>query len=90
MRFLNLGTGFVGALLVFRYGQLFFRVISGPGDDNPIALLFLAAAALAVIPAFGLFLAVVRPPYGVGMKLWLAVSALVLALVTPFAALFFL
>lgn len=90
MRMLTLGTGVAGALLVARYCTLFWRVIHGPGDDNPIALLFLAAAALSCVPALGLLVALKRPPYGIVAKAWLAASALALAAVTPFALMFFL
>ena len=90
MRPLTLGTGIAGAVLVLRYAALFWRVIHGPDDGNPVALLFLLAAALACVPALGLLIALAQPPYGVGVKLWLAASVLALALLTPFALMFFL
>ena len=88
MRKLILGAGVAGALLVARFGALFWRVIHGPGDDNPIALLFLLAAAISCLPALGLFVALKRPPYGIPAKAWLASAALTLAAVTPFALMF--
>lgn len=90
MRTLILGTGVAGALLVARYVALFWRVIHGPGDDNPIALVFLVAAALSCVPALGLLVALKRPPYGILPRAWLAASSLALAAVTPFALMFFL
>lgn len=46
--------GIVGAIHVARFAWLFWRVISGPGDDNPMGLVYLGVALLALIPAYGL------------------------------------
>lgn len=46
--------GVVGAIYVARFGWLFWRVISGPGDDNPMGMAYFAIALLALVPALGL------------------------------------
>lgn len=74
--------GLAGLVFLVIFLRAFGRVITGPGDDNPIALLFLFGAALALIPSWGL----VRALRGLNVrdgKLWLvaAVTAtIVLAL----------
>lgn len=88
MRKLIFGTGVAGTVLVARYVALFWRVIHSPGDDNPIALLFLLAAAISCVPALGLLVGLRRPPYGIVAKAWLGAAALALAAVTPFALMF--
>jgi hypothetical protein len=89
MRKLALGTGLGGAVLVARWISLYWRVVSGPGDDNPVAMIFLAAAALCLVPAAGLLIALAwEEPVGWPRRLWLALSAMVMAVMTPFALMF--
>lgn len=76
-------NGFIG-LAGLAFGAFFLercdQVVRSPGDDNPIALVFVLAAALACVPAWG----VVRAAAGWPLRLWrpilwLAASVVALA-----------
>lgn len=84
---LQLGLGIAGILSGAFWARLFWKVVSGPGDDNPVALLFLVALALSVVPAWGLVRASRSLPLRRG-KLWLVVSVPTLGGLGMFAAVF--
>lgn len=60
-------VGVVGCVVVF------WRIVSGPGDDNPIAMVALWGAALSLVPASGLL--------GRRGLVWLGLSLPILGLV---------
>jgi hypothetical protein len=39
MKVLDATVGFAGAALLILFGWLYWKVVSSPGDDNPIGLL---------------------------------------------------
>lgn len=86
----RVANGFIGAGgLVF--GAFFFKrcsdVLHNPGDDNPIAMLFIIAAMLACIPAWGVVrMAVDSPLRRWWSILWGAVSVVLLALLAVFSS----
>ncbi|HZH17789.1 MAG TPA: hypothetical protein VE057_25780 [Archangium sp.] len=84
----NATLGLIGAALSGFFYWAIRRVLSGPGDDNPVTFLFLGAAVLALWPAWGLVRFLLRRKLsGVG-GLWLAGSLAVVMLLAPFATQF--
>jgi hypothetical protein len=73
------------------FGAFFLKrcsdVLHSPGDDNPIALLFVFAAALACIPSWGV-VRLVDAPLRRWSLLWVAVSVVTLAMLGVVAAQF--
>ncbi len=84
----NATLGLLGAALAVFFGSAFWRVLSGPGDDNPLGMVFPFAVALALLPAWGLvrFLRGKRFT-GVG-ALWLVGASAATLLLLPFAGVF--
>lgn len=68
--------GVIGAIHVAHFGWLFWTVISGPGDDNPMGLIYFPVALIALVPAFGL---VAHKPLG---RTWWVIGFLLDALIT--------
>jgi len=80
-----LGIGCLGVGYVLAGIVLWHRVVSGPGDDNPAALLGVLAAALGMVPAWGLVLWLRRRPLE-AHRLWLSfalTALLALGVLTP-------
>jgi hypothetical protein len=80
--------GLIGAALSAYFTWLFWRVLSGPGDDNPIGMAFGLAAGLALIPAWGLIRFFRRQRFSWASWLWLVGALAVTALLVPFAGMF--
>ena len=59
--------------------RLWWRVISGPGDDNPIGLVFVAGVLASGVPMLGFVVARRRGRPGLLVLVWLLASLLVLA-----------
>ena len=81
-----LGIGGLGAVYIAAGLLLWYRVVTGPGDDNPVALLGVLTAALGAIPAWGLALWLRRRPLG-AHRVWLTLASIALAALgalTPF------
>lgn len=79
---LHLALGLLGALGVALGACVWWRVVSGPGDDNPIALAGVAAVALGAVPSWGLVLWLRRRPLR-GHLVWLFLAG---AAAVPLAA----
>ena len=77
---LQLLIGLVGLGLVCAYGWLYRRA---PGDDRAMAMVFLAAAALSLVPSWGVVRALCGFPLYRG-KAWFLVSLLLIALLGRF------
>jgi hypothetical protein len=84
----NAAIGLIGAALSAFFAWAFWRVLSGPGDDNPIGMAFGFAAGLALIPAWGLIRFFRRRRFAWAGWLWLAGALAVTALLVPFAFVF--
>ena len=80
---LQLLVGLVGVGLVFGYGWLYRQATSGPGADNPMAMVFLAAAAISLVPSWGVVRALCGFPLRSG-KTWLLVSLVLIAVLGRF------
>ncbi len=59
------------------FGWLWWKILSSPGDDNPLGLLAAFACAIAAVPAFGLAAHLLRRELG---WVWRIASTLVLLL----------
>ena len=80
--------GLIGAALSAYFAWLFWRVLSGPGDNNPMGMAFVLAAGLALIPAWGLIRFFRRQRFSWAGWLWLVGALAVTALLVPFAGVF--
>ena len=79
------GIGVLGVAAAFVNGVLLWRVTSGPGDSNPIALLFVVGILMSPIPSIGLLGRLT----GVSWIIWLAVSVGTLMIFLLFVLLMF-
>ena len=84
----NAALGLIGAALSAWFTWAFWKVLSGPGDDNPIGMAFVLAAGLALVPAWGLVRLLRRPRFSWAGGLWLGGALAVTALLVPFAGVF--
>src|SRR3712207_5229695 len=82
--------GVTGVGLIFFFSRLIWKVLSSPGDDNPIALLFVFAAGLALVPAWGLILYYQGGRFSWPGWLWLVGAGVIVVLLVPFALMFML
>ena len=73
-----LAIGFLGAAYVAAGLLLWYRVVTGPGDDNPVALLGVVTAAFGAVPAWGLVLWHRRRPLR-AHRVWLTLASIALA-----------
>lgn len=73
-----LAIGCLGALYVAAGLVLWHRVVTGPGDDNPVALIGVLTAALGAVPAWGLALWLRRRPLR-AHRVWLTLASIALA-----------
>lgn len=65
----------------------FWKIISGPGDENPVGLLFFAGFFASLLPAGGLLH---RPTeFSFGFLLWAALSVGILYVLGSFLTVFF-
>lgn len=80
--------GSLGVLTGVINAVLYWKVISSPGDDNAIALLFVLGVVLSALPSMGLVLGPGR--LGLARMIWLAASGLVLLVFLLFVGLMFL
>jgi hypothetical protein len=71
--------GVFGLVYAFLGLWLWWKVMSGPGDDNPIAMLGLIAALIAAVPTYGILLWLRKEGLR-GHLLWLLSSLLACAL----------
>lgn len=74
---LHLAYGLFGAAVAALSLQVWWQVVSGPGDDNAVAGLALLAAALASVPAWGTVHWLRRRPLRAHL-LWLFFSSVAL------------
>jgi hypothetical protein len=81
-RKLKLGIGLVGATEAFWFAWLYFRVMR---HQNPMALVYLICAAIALFPALGVGMASVERPMGIGSKLWVVFATGTALLLMPLA-----
>lgn len=80
-----LGLGGFGVALFLLGARVFWKVITSPGDDNPIGMLGFAAALVSLVPAYGITLHLRREPVRRHL-VWLAVASIasvLLLLVLP-------
>lgn len=68
---LHLALGLFGVLNIVLGLLLWWRVMTSPGDDNPMGLVGLMAAALGTVPTWGLLLWLERRPLR-DHPIWLA------------------
>ncbi len=69
----TLAVGMAGALYVVLGLRLWWRVTCSPGDDNPLGVIGLVGALLALVPAYGIVLWAKREALRRHVG-WLAVS----------------
>lgn len=72
---LHLALGLFGVASIAIGLWVWWSVLSSPGDDNPIALVALGAAALGTVPSWGLVLWLRRRPLREHL-VWLFFAAL--------------
>lgn len=85
-RIINLGVGLSGALLIAWFVKLTSDVLRGPGDDNPIVLVFYLGTATALVPSWGLIRVAARWGFGTLQAwIWLCASLAALGLLIAFA-----
>lgn len=80
--------GVIGLALGLFFIWSIWKVLSSPGDDNPITFLFLIAAGLAVVPAWGLVMFYQGGKFSWLGWLWLVVAGGIVLLLVPFALVF--
>lgn len=86
-----LAIGCFGAVYVAVGLLLWYRVVTSPGDDNPVALLGVLTAALGAIPAWGLVLWLRRRSLR-AHRVWLTLASIALTALgalTPFLLVLF-
>lgn len=85
----NLAVGLAGLALLVYYIGLYLRVVTGPGDDNAIGLLFLLAIPVATLPSWGLVRWVRRSSFRSLLSYaWLVTSVTATALLAAFGSVF--
>ncbi len=84
----NATLGLLGAALALFFGWAFCQGVSGPGDDNPILMVFPFAAGLALLPAWGLVRFLRGKRLSGSGVLWLAGASAAAFLLLPFARVF--
>jgi hypothetical protein len=80
-----LGFGALGAVVFALGATIAWKVAHSPGDDNPAALMGIAAAMLALVPGYGVVLHLRREPIRRHL-VWLvlaSVTSVPLGLVLP-------
>lgn len=66
--------GGFGVALFLIGTRIFWKVVTGPGDDNPVGALGFAVGLVSLVPAYGVILHLRRQPLR-GHRVWLALAS---------------